>query len=276
MSEQRKTIVWCAIITILSLLLNIFLEFEWDRLFIVWQTNFLTEHRDFIINTLTGICTGAFLSLLIARINYSAEKEKFIIEFSNLVEDFYTVCNELQYLYIRGDATLLAAYYREEYMNQKRPEVSKKHIARDNLLRSYKMNDKDCYEYMCLAEDSDTVDNELDSIVKNYNAVKEFDFSRIERILRRKNFIIPNNKEEQRIKEIYSYIENLYHEIEGKVEYWSEFCAKDELIIEIYRFQKSIFGNVKTCGTVIFLPPDNIAVNKIKEMLLSLNQRKGK
>lgn len=275
MSEQKKTIYWCASVSLLSLILNFFLEFECDRFFIAWQTNCFTGHRDYIINLLIGICTGAFLSLLIARINYSSEKEKFIMEFSNLVEDFYTVCSGLQYLYLRGDIDLLAAYYREEYMNQKVPEAAKKHTAHDNLLRSYKEKNQDCNEYICFAEDTDTVNEDLDFITKSYSSVKEFDFSRIERLLRKKDFIIPNNKKERQIKEIYDYIEKLYHEIVSKVEYWNAFCAKDNLVVEICRFQEQIFDDVKVCGTAVFLPPKNIAVDKIKEMLSSINQQGG-
>lgn len=271
MREQKKIICWSAGITILSLALSTVLEYELDRHFIVWPMNCFTGHRDFIINILTGVCTGAFLSLFIALINYSAEKEKFIMEFSNLVEDFYTVCNHLQYLYLRGDVDLLAAYYQEKYMNQKVRGATKKHIAQDKLLRSYKEKDPNCNVYICLAKDEDVIDDELDTILKSYGCVEQFDFSRIERTLKRKDFIIQNGKKEKQIESIYNYIKKLYYDIKGKVGYWNEFCSENHLIVEIYRFQSQIFGKIKRSGSVVFLPPDNIAVEEIRKMLSALN-----
>lgn len=272
MREQKKVIYWSAGITILSLVLSAILEFEWDRHFIALPINCFTGHRGFLINILIGVCTGAFLSLFIALINYFAEKEKFIMEFSNLVQDFYTVCNHLQYLYLRGDVDLLAAYYQEKYMNQKARSTPKKHIVQDKLLRSYKEKDPDCNEHMRLSEDEDTIGEELDSIIKSYGCVEQFDFSRIERTLKRKDFIIQNGKKEKQIESIYSYIEKLYYDIKGKVGYWNEFCSEDHLIVEIHRFQSQIFGEIKRSGSVVFLPPDNIAVEEIRKMLSALNQ----
>ncbi len=271
MKEQKKVFYCSAGVMILSLVLGAIFELEWDRYFITWQSNCLTGHRDFVINIMIGVCSGSLLSFCTSWINYSSEKEKFIVEFSNLVEDFYTICGKLQYLYIRGDADLLAAYYREECANKKVPGVSERHVARDNLLRAYKEKDPKCSEYMRLSEDIDTVDEEIDSVIESYYAVSSFDFSKIERILKKKAFILSNNRREKQIEAVYDYIRKLHCDITDRVWYWKEFDAKYNLIVEICRFQPQVFDDIERYSSVISLPPRNRAVDEIKELLSTLS-----
>jgi len=271
LKEQKKVFYCSAGVMILSLALGAIFELEWDRYFITWQSNCLTGHRDFVINIMIGICSGSLLSVCTSWINYSSEKEKFIVEFSNLVEDFYTICDKLQYLYICGDADLLAAYYREECANKKMPGASERHVARDSLLKSYKRKDPKCSGHMRLLEDIDTVDGEMGGVIEGYYAVSNFDFSKVERILKKKAFILSNSRREKQIEAVYDYIKKLYSDITDKVGYWREFDAKYNLIVEICRFQPQVFDDVERHGNMILLPPRNRAVEEIKELLSTLS-----
>lgn len=272
MKEQKKVFYCSAGIMLLSLVLSVILEFELGKDFISWSLNNLENHRGFVVNICVGICTGSFLSICVAWINYTAEREKFIVEFSNLVEDFYTICSKLQYLYIRGEADLLAAYYREECANKKLSEVFERHTAKDRLLRSYKEKDPECYENMRLLEDTNTIDRDINHVIESYYAVSNFDFSKIERILKKGSFILPHSKTPKQINAVYSYIKKLYSGIADKVEYWRDFDATHNLIVEICRFQPQIFADPERCGCATILPPQNKAVDEIKKLLSTLNQ----
>lgn len=224
------------------------------------------------MNMLIGLCSGAALAAGIAIINYYQERNTFISEFSDLVEEFYVVCSKLQYLYLRADADLLAEYYREEYLNRQISETSKRNTARDNLLKSYKEKDPECNEHLRFAEDTDTIEEELDSVVKSYCAVANYDFSKIERILKKESFIFPNGEKNIRIRTVYDYIKTLHSNIQSRVDYWTEFSAKDNLVVCISRFQTEIFDNVERHKNIVFLPPKNKAVVDIQDLLLKLNQ----
>lgn len=272
MKEQKKVLFCSAGVMLLSLALSVILEFGWGKNLFAWALNVLENHRSFVVNFCVGICTGTFLSFCMAWINYVAEREKCIVEFSNLVEDFYTICSKLQYLYIRGEGDLLAAYYREECANKEFSKVLEKHTAKDRLLQSYKEKDPECDENMRLLEDTDTIDREINRVIESYYAVSSFDFSKIERILKKKSFILPHNKTSKQIDAVYSYIKELYSAIVDKVEYWRDFDAPYNLIVGICQFQPRVFADLERYGNVTFLPPQNKVVNEIKELLSTLKQ----
>lgn len=271
MKTQKWILGFSVIIAILAGAFAFILELEFDRCIITLRETLLTGHRDFVVNLLIGLCSGAVLAAGIAIINYFQERNTFISEFSDLVEDFYNVCSKLQYLYLRADVDLLAAYYREEYCNQKVLGVSKSNAARDRLLKSYKEKDPKCDEYICFTEDTETIKTELDSVVKSYCAVAFFDFSKIDRILKKGSFIFPKGKKETQIKAVFDYVKKLHSDTGNNMNYWTEFAARDNLIVSLCRFQSTIFDKVERQGNVIFVPPKNKAIADIQELLLKLN-----
>ena len=280
MKEQKYFIYCFGAIAVISVISGVFLEFEWDRYFILRWENCFTGHRPFIVNLSVGIGTGAFLAFVTAWINYLSEKRKFITYFFEMCEDFCNALHKLQYLYFETDAHLWAAYYNEFLRNEKflcaKKDNGNHRTANDDLIDWYKSKYPESNSEALLQYRKNAIEENLSSVAKSYYEFSGYNFLTFDRIMKKSSFIRQRSKQQMKIKEIYSYISENYKNITSIVGYMQDFNASNNMIIQIDRLQSMIFGDIQPLESDVSLPPANKIEKHIKALLNDLNDTRRK
>lgn len=102
MKTYKNTFWWMLGICIVSLILAIGLEYEWDKELLDLFTSLFTGHRNFIINVFIGVFASALLILISSLVAYFCERKKNIFLYYCAVEnliarmgDFFTDYSEI-------------------------------------------------------------------------------------------------------------------------------------------------------------------------------------
>ena len=271
MKIQKKIICVSGILTVLSFVIVIMLEWEIDIITFTSIINLFIGKRNFLINLLMGIMTGASLSLAIAIITYSYEREKYIDDVCYFANEFISVLKKINFLYLRGDVSCIARYW-----SSSKYDLESLNSEKEELIKSYKKIFPESNPEMLFFIDYNKIENDLTNVIKSYSMVTGFNINFVKRLKSQNTFFIKNCNTSKNINTLFDYIQDTYTLISNKIEYMNAFNAINNLIVETNLLQKEIFENVVEINGVSYLPPKNKKIKELEDILKTIRKEETK
>lgn len=273
MKEQSRIFKCTVLIAICSLVLIILLEWNIDRLFYHGLYPLLTGHRAFVINIGLGIFTGAILSAGVAYISYQYQKKKYIDDCCDYLNLFSQKLSNLKYLYLVIDIKHLCQL-NDAIDSQLNLELVDK--IKTDIVQWYKTNRPEMSPESLWFQDSKR-EKELPEVILSYNEFLEFDISNADCLLNERDSFFKKSGQSKNLEKALNDIKNLYNKIWESLQGMKNFNSKANQLNTIEQLQKEIFAPVESLGSVVLLPPKNIAVKSIQQSIEQIkSNKKGK
>lgn len=270
MKEQSKIFEYAVLIAILSLILTIVIEWEFDRLFYKGLYIILTGHREFVVNIGLGVFTGAGLSAGMAYISYQYQKQKYIDDCCEYLGAFLQKLSKLKYLHLVIDVNLLCHFY-----NAKESKLDSNLTDEINgeIKKWYKANYPDASPEFLRFKDFEHA-KEISEVIVSYYEFLQFDILKADTLLAERDPHFKKAAENSEIENALNHIKTLYETVNECLDYMKQFSSMANQLKVIDKLQKDIFEKVKYIGSTTLLPPQNKEFQIIETMQAQIKSGK--